>query len=815
MNCDLIIPKPKIIQPGAKLLTSSEKFNCVDGFDSARLAHAAAMLAVETGIKNLLNIKQVPPSIGDSCDPEIQREAYCLNIGENRIEIQASDERGAFYGLKTLRQLLSRGNEIRTGKIVDWPDLKLRGFHINLGSGFMPTVAHAKSVIENLSNFKLNTLTLEYDDRFPWQKHHNICHRNAYTRAELQNLLQTASDNFIEVIPLLDSLGHAEQYLIHKEYAHLRELPDQISEMCPCNPATLQFMQELWTEVLEFHPDARYAHITGDEVFRHGLCPECRNHVGKSTQAKLYTKYYTELSRWIIAQGRIPIIWGDMLIKYPEDLANFPRDIVINDWWYCGNAGYMSAPCREVNPEGVCSEARRKLFEHYWRQDNSGQFHPYPYFKFFKDNGFKCIAGTAASEESGSRNGSRSQFSSFKFRFENNKNFAMTVRANHGEGLLITYWNNNGPAAGAWQGIAAGADFSWHVRDERYAEFMERFAESFLGQPGTFAKKLMALDECAYHDAAVKVEITESSGAPISPVAHDFMKLLQITAFMNLFDQELKTLTENIYGENFAGESRPLDLSGAANCSVANCMPAEATPFRMPFGEKKFCGIKFHLPAPSVGGYIRIAAGERLMPVKINAYYDAIAFCNTAYETPENTIIADMRILYGDGSAGEFKFVGGVNTGDWWGMPKMLPDGIAAWSSHNEQSNRISGYMTVWTNPHLEKKILTLEFKSLSPSARLVIFGASGIRLDDVCHDLRRNQTYHRTITSLESQLDMLESDLRNIYGGLMPADEADAGIKRFIRFRANGIANAKSLYEKYQNEPTRKQAINKEVSYV
>ena len=111
MDCNSIIPKPKIIQPGTKFLAMAGEFNCLDGFGSARLAAEVAALAGETGLKTLLELKPVKDNIAGSADPEIRQEAYRLNIRENRIEIQAGHERGAFYGLKTLRQLLSGGTE--------------------------------------------------------------------------------------------------------------------------------------------------------------------------------------------------------------------------------------------------------------------------------------------------------------------------------------------------------------------------------------------------------------------------------------------------------------------------------------------------------------------------------------------------------------------------------------------------------------------------------------------------------------------------------------------------------------------------------
>lgn len=58
--------------------------------------------------------------------------AYLLNIGPKDITITGYDERGAFYGLETLRQILASdvakgGNELPMMVINDYPDLPYRG----------------------------------------------------------------------------------------------------------------------------------------------------------------------------------------------------------------------------------------------------------------------------------------------------------------------------------------------------------------------------------------------------------------------------------------------------------------------------------------------------------------------------------------------------------------------------------------------------------------------------------------------------------------------------------------------------------------
>ena len=52
--------------------------------------------------------------------------AYSLSVSDKGVKITGFDERGAFYGLQTLRQVLESG-KLPYMEINDWPDLKYRG----------------------------------------------------------------------------------------------------------------------------------------------------------------------------------------------------------------------------------------------------------------------------------------------------------------------------------------------------------------------------------------------------------------------------------------------------------------------------------------------------------------------------------------------------------------------------------------------------------------------------------------------------------------------------------------------------------------
>lgn len=85
--------------------------------------------------------------------------AYVLSIGDKKISITGYDERGAFYGIQTLRQLVENAEEpgkLTCMTIFDWPDLPNRG----VVEGFYGTPwSHGTrlSLIDFYGKFKMNT----------------------------------------------------------------------------------------------------------------------------------------------------------------------------------------------------------------------------------------------------------------------------------------------------------------------------------------------------------------------------------------------------------------------------------------------------------------------------------------------------------------------------------------------------------------------------------------------------------------------------------------------------------------------------------
>src|SRR6266487_6013652 len=60
------------------------------------------------------------------------KEGYVLAISPDLVLVAGSDDAGAFYGLQSLRQILSAGLTLPGLEVRDWPRLPLRGIRLYL-----------------------------------------------------------------------------------------------------------------------------------------------------------------------------------------------------------------------------------------------------------------------------------------------------------------------------------------------------------------------------------------------------------------------------------------------------------------------------------------------------------------------------------------------------------------------------------------------------------------------------------------------------------------------------------------------------------
>jgi hypothetical protein len=261
-------------------------------------------------------------------------DSYYISLEKDGAYVFSFCAAGLFYGIATLRQIFENNDTVNCCEIIDYPDIKMRGAYFDLRQSF-PKFENLISYIEMLAEFKTNTLMIEYEDIFPFEKHSSLKHpKHSFTDEQFRLVLDTARRNFMEVVPLQQTFGHLEYVLKHEEYMHLRETPDDLGELCPCNPDSLKLSCELIDEIAAKHPDSRYVHLGCDEVWSLGSCETCRERYGEN-RGQMFIDFVNQLICHVCDLGKKPIIWHDMLGHCGEkEIAKLDNRASVMIWLY-------------------------------------------------------------------------------------------------------------------------------------------------------------------------------------------------------------------------------------------------------------------------------------------------------------------------------------------------------------------------------------------------------------------------------------------------------------------------------------------------
>lgn len=212
-------------------------------------------------------------------------------------------------------------------------DFTVRGIYLDLRTQVMTTQA-LKSVVKEAADEGINTLIIEYEATFPFDKHATLCNPYHFTKEEVTDFVEYCTSLGVDVIPLQNCFGHCEYILQHDRYAALRESRNDMSQVCPLriNEAK-QVFGELFREVARLHPSP-YFHIGADETRLLGDCKRCKQKAQEQGVSKLFADYVKEMCRLVLAMGKKPVIWGDMVLQHPEALSELPAETIVIDWNY-------------------------------------------------------------------------------------------------------------------------------------------------------------------------------------------------------------------------------------------------------------------------------------------------------------------------------------------------------------------------------------------------------------------------------------------------------------------------------------------------
>ena len=283
-----IIPQPNNMEIEKGNFTIND--NVALWYNSEALLHlvenfktdVAALLNVADGNNKSARIKLELTSSHDN------DEEYFLETSKKGILIKAGSEKGMYYGLQTLKQLLLFANP-ETDKLVlpiltinDKPRFGWRGVMLDESRNFFG-VEKVKQLLELMSLHKLNVFHWHLTDDPGWRIEINKYPKlttigglgdelnpdapaQFYTQQEIKEIVEFAAERFIEVIPEIDMPGHARAAnRAYPEYSGGGSKSHPAFTFNPGKEETYAYLTDILREVTTLFP-SQYIHMGGDEV---------------------------------------------------------------------------------------------------------------------------------------------------------------------------------------------------------------------------------------------------------------------------------------------------------------------------------------------------------------------------------------------------------------------------------------------------------------------------------------------------------------------------------------------------------------------
>ncbi|MCX2739457.1 family 20 glycosylhydrolase [Pontibacter anaerobius] len=332
-----VFPTPVSYQEKGEPFVLDAKVTVVADADFRREAeHLSEALATATGQKPAILGSATGKAIFLKKKPGMGAEEYTLSVNPERIEITASSPAGAFYGIQSLKTLLpatayagkAATVEVAGVEVKDAPRFGYRGFMMDMARNFQPK-SEVLKVLDVMALYKMNKLHFHFSEDEGWRleirplpeltsvggtRAHTTdgssivpsygsgpdagskAGTGFYSREDFIEILKYARDRHIEVIPEIESPGHAraaikamdarytrlvaegkkeeaERYLLRdlndkSVYRSVQGWNDNIMDVSL--PSTYNFLETVVDEIVAMYKEAQAPlntiHFGGDEV---------------------------------------------------------------------------------------------------------------------------------------------------------------------------------------------------------------------------------------------------------------------------------------------------------------------------------------------------------------------------------------------------------------------------------------------------------------------------------------------------------------------------------------------------------------------
>ncbi len=217
------------------------------------------------------------------------------------------------------------------------PVLPIRGVHLDL-KGDPPTEGRLLELLEVFAACRYNALLVEWEDSFPWTVDERFRSETVYSPEFVEQFHEQAERLGLDVVPLVQCLGHMETPLSVPGYEHLREVPHQAGSLNPLAPGAGDLVEKMVEDVLAAMPTPTYFHLGGDESWTFGTHPDTAAFIEESGKGELYLHHVEPILDMLNERGIRPILWHDMMREWDaESLQRLAGKADLCVWGYHGH----------------------------------------------------------------------------------------------------------------------------------------------------------------------------------------------------------------------------------------------------------------------------------------------------------------------------------------------------------------------------------------------------------------------------------------------------------------------------------------------
>lgn len=385
-------------------------------------------------------------------------QGYQLESSAEKIVVRASGSAGMFYGVQTLLQLIQKDGSrifIKGMLIEDWPDIPLRAVHYDT-KHFQENKDYVFNFIRTLASYKINMLIWEWEDKFAYKSHPEIGAPGAFTKEEMQTFTRYAQKYHIQIVPLVQGLGHVSFILKHPENKHLREIESNNWGFCPLREGTYNIMSDLIKEAVEATPGSEYVHIGCDEtyVLGEGIACGCKAKAEKEGKFALMEVYVNRVAQIVKDMHRHPMSW-DGGLRIGENAK--PVKGLFTPGGFDAKSDSVSLrlgyPLYIYDPNpGI----EHLFLPYFYREDEKGSVTPH------LENAFAVLTEAA--------------------------------KSGHYKGMISASWNCSGVHNQFWMlRYITAAEYSWNGKQPGLEEFEDSYFQNYYGPHEKDVKELFVL----------------------------------------------------------------------------------------------------------------------------------------------------------------------------------------------------------------------------------------------------------------------------------------------------------------------------------